>query len=470
MNNTLQTIKYIFFDLLSACFSWTLFFIYRKNFIDNSFSGSISIDLDSNYFYGLLFLPIFWLFFYYGIGYYRNIYRRSRLEEFGQTLFVSIIGTIIIFFALILDDFIVSYKTYYISASSFFIIHFSFTYLPRLIITTLTIKRIQNRKIGFNTILIGSGENTLKIYEELTSQSKSNGNKFVGFIDVKNNILKELKDKLAYLGNFKDLNKIVKEYKIKEVIFALNHKEQKLINEISNSIHNKKLIIKAIPSIYDNITGRIKISSIFDTPLIKLSSDSMPFWQANVKRFIDILLSMVFLIALFPVFFIIAIAIKIGPKGSVFYMQDRVGRDYTSFKIYKFRSMIVDAERGIPLLSSKNDQRITKVGKFLRKTRLDEMPQFFNVLRGDMSLVGPRPERKYFIDKIIKVAPHYNNLLKIKPGMTSWGQIKFGYAENIDEMIERLKFDIVYLENMNLYNDFKILIYTFFIVIKASGK
>jgi lipopolysaccharide/colanic/teichoic acid biosynthesis glycosyltransferase len=159
----------------------------------------------------------------------------------------------------------------------------------------------------------------------------------------------------------------------------------------------------------------------------------------------------------------------LSSRGPLFYKQERIGKNGKPFTIYKFRSMYVDAEQNGPELSSEKDPRITPFGRFMRKSRLDEIPNFINVLKGDMSLVGPRPERQHFIDQIIEKAPQYIQLLKVRPGITSWGQVKYGYAKNIDEMVRRMKYDLIYLDNMSLYVDFKIMIYTFLTILKRKG-
>jgi exopolysaccharide biosynthesis polyprenyl glycosylphosphotransferase len=196
----------------------------------------------------------------------------------------------------------------------------------------------------------------------------------------------------------------------------------------------------------------------------------MPQWQKTAKRAFDIALSLIALIIGIPLYVLIAVAIKTDSRGPVFFRQERIGFKGKPFQIFKFRSMHTDAEHSGPQLSSEKDPRRTKVGGFLRKTRLDELPQFINVLTGDMSIVGPRPERQFFIEQIVKKAPYYVRLHRIKPGITSWGQVKFGYAENVDEMIERMKYDILYLENMSLGLDIKIMIYTGLIMIQGRGK
>jgi len=230
------------------------------------------------------------------------------------------------------------------------------------------------------------------------------------------------------------------------------------------------VIIKIIPDMYDILAGTVKMTSIFGSPLIIINPLLMPVWQQSLKRIIDILVSICFLILLSPVYLFTALVIKFTSRGPVMFAQERIGLHGHPFTIYKFRSMYVGAEKDTPLLSSDHDNRITPFGKLIRRIRLDEIPQFYNVLRGDMSLVGPRPERQFFIDQITKKAPHYRHLHKVRPGITSWGQVKYGYAENVEQMIQRLKYDIIYIENMSLALDFKILFYTIKTVLQRSGK
>jgi exopolysaccharide biosynthesis polyprenyl glycosylphosphotransferase len=471
MNKKWQVAKYLVFDFLAAAISWTAFFIYRKAVIEPQLFGTeVPIEFTHRYYMGLAIIPVLWLLFYYITGFYDNIYRRSRLLELGQTFFISLTGVIVIFFALILDDFIGSYKNYYNLFFTLFGLHFSLTYFFRLILTTQTIHRIHKRKIGFNTLLIGSNEKAEKVFKEMTSQKRPAGNLFTGFVGVENNDDQLLKPYLPQLGKPDNLNEIIQQHNIEEVIIAIETREHERLNNILTVLENRQVTIWGIPDLYDFLSGTVKSNAIYGSPLIKISNGLMPAWQEKTKRLLDIVLSFIAIVIFLPVFLTLAAIIKITSKGPVIYKQERLGRFGKPFYIYKLPSMVQDAENVRPELSSENDNRITKIGRFLRKTHLDEIPQFFNVIKGDMSLVGPRPERQFYIEQIVKHAPHYTHLHKLRPGITSWGQVKYGYASNVEEMLERLPYDMLYLKNISLYIDFKILIYTLMVSFKGNGK
>ena len=471
MNRRLQVTKYVLLDWLSAGLAWSLFYLIRKYSEDNTIFDHLNTVFDDTKFWvGIIVIPVFWLVLYLMIGSYRRIYRKARLKELGETLIITLIGVTIIFFVLILDDFIVTYKSYYQSFAILFFLQFGITYFFRLVLTTVTVKKIHSGKLGFNTLIIGSNGNAMKVYNDITNQEISSGNHFIGFVNVHDRDDFKIGKFLPHLGAYKDLNAVITDFKVEEVIIAIERSEINTIERIITELETTNVIIKVIPIMQDIIFGSVKTRGIFHTPLIEISPDLMPAWQQSLKRIIDVLASLLAMILLIPLYIFTAVGVLLSSRGPIMFSQERIGKHGKPFMMHKFRSMYSDAEKHGPQLSSDFDPRITPFGRFIRKVRLDEIPQFYTVLKGDMSLVGPRPERQFYIEQIVKKAPHYRLLMKIKPGITSWGQVKFGYASTVDEMVTRLQYDILYLENMSIAMDFKILIYTVMIVLQGRGK
>tara|TARA_B100001287_G_C22652520_1_gene515934 strand:- start:368 stop:1711 length:1344 start_codon:yes stop_codon:yes gene_type:complete len=446
-------------------FSWLLFFYYRKTIIENydfNFTWTLIV--------GTIGVTFFWIILYTISGNYIDVRRVSRLNEFLKTLLQSIIGCLLLFFFLIIDDFenYTNYFLYYKSLLALFIFHFSLTYFFRFHVAENTIKKIKKGVVKFNTLLIGDSDSIIESYNVMKKISKTTGNHIVGYLEYSNKTLGGLE--LKKLGDISNLNKVLNSFQIEEVI--LNPKKNDIesnINIINDLIYNN--IITKIPSdVKDLISGKIKMQSFFDTPYIEIKQIKMLHFESFFKRFLDLLVSILALLVLSPLLVFISVAVKLSSEGPIFYFQERLGINSKPFNIIKFRSMKIDAEAQGPLLSSKNDQRITKWGKIMRKYRLDELPQFYNVLIGEMSLIGPRPERKYFAEQIIIKAPQYKLIYKVKPGITSWGMVKFGYAENVEEMIKRLRYDLIYLENLSLISDFKVFILTIIIILQGRGK
>ena len=469
-NQIKQRFLYLFFDFLSAMGAWVLFFLFRKIQVEPQVFGTdVPLTFGPRFWYGTIGLPVAWILLYFFSGFYKDMYRRSRLDDVIRTLYTSLLGVIAIFFILLLDDVILNYTNYYQLAITLFLLHFTFTLIPRMILTSRTVSKVHNREIGFKTVMVGSNENAVDVYLDIINQQRSNGYEILGFINVQKKVHYQLQDYLPHLGGHENMESILTEHRVEEVIIALDPSEHGRIGDIVNRLSMLDVRISAIPSITDILTGKVKSTTIFGTPLLEVNQEVMPVWQQNVKHLMDLILSIVALVLLSPLIIALSIGVKLSSHGPVLYKQSRIGRYGREFNIYKFRSMYHNAEENGPELSSKHDPRVTRFGQMMRRHRLDEIPNFINVLKGEMTLVGPRPEREYFIDKIIKIAPHYTHLQKVKPGITSWGQVKYGYAENVDEMIKRLRYDILYIENMSLFVDIKILFYTIITILRGRG-
>lgn len=469
-NHRKQRLLYILFDFLAAMAAWVLFFLFRKIYIEPQvFGAGVPLNFGSRFWIGVFGLPFAWILLYYFTGFYKNMFRRSRLDDLTRTITSSLLGVVIIFFLLLLDDIILNYTNYYSLGITLFLLHLSLTLIPRMILTSKMVTKVHRREIGFRTVMIGSNENAVDVYLDILNQKWSNGYEILGFINVQWKEHYQLQDHLPHLGGHENLESILLAQQVEEVIIAMESSEHEKIGDIVNRLSLLDIRISAIPSITDFLTGKVKSTTIFGTPLLEVNQDEMPTWQQNVKQLMDIVISVLALILLLPISLFLSIGVKLSSPGPILYKQDRIGRYGMEFQIFKFRSMYHNAEENGPELSSKHDPRVTRFGQMMRKHRLDEIPNFFNVLRGEMALVGPRPEREYFIEKIIKTAPHYTHLQKVKPGITSWGQVKYGYAENVEEMIKRLRYDILYIENMSLFVDIKILFYTVITIIKGRG-
>lgn len=450
-------------DWLSALLAWSLFFYFRKTILEGT-----EFKADSNFYSGVLIIPFAWILLYFLQGTYIEIRRIFRLKILALTLVASVIGIIIIFFTLLIDDVISSYQNYYSAIGLLFFLHFTTTSFFRLCIGTLLIQYLRKQGNGFKTLIIGGNEKALDIYNEINSHPKKI-NLFIGYVNV-NGKDRLMDGHLNYLGHEKDLEKIIREKEIEEVIIAIENTEHNRLQDFLVRIDDGHLRIKLLPDTYVILSGSVKMTNIYGALLVEIIPDAMPFWQQAAKRMLDVVLSLIAIFLLIPLYIICAFAVKISSPGPIFFLQDRVGLNGKNFKIIKFRTMDVNAELSGPQLSSADDPRITKIGRFMRKTRLDEFPQFINVLLGHMSLVGPRPERQFYIDQIIQIEPQYLHLNRVRPGITSWGQVKFGYAENVQQMLQRMKFDLIYMKNRSLALDIKIMFYTIVIIFKAKGK
>ncbi len=465
MNKKTEKILLLIIDFITINLSYVFFFYLRVE------SGWFQIISQPEFLLPMLVIYFYWFIIFLFVGMYRTWFAASRFDELTLLYKTSFFGVILLFFLIFIDD--ISYQQSSAQRYLIFIywgIFFFFVGSGRIFVRSLQ-RNLLLKGIGRrNTIIIGYNQRSKEVYEDI-QRAKALGLDVIGFLLVnENSNLQTENGNEKILGTIDQIEEIVNKYNVKEVIIALDKHEHDLMLDAIAKCDFNDLTIKIVPDLYEIISGQARTNQLYGVPLIEVNPQLMPVWERKIKRLMDVVISLIVLILTLPITLLVSLAIKLDSEGPVFYKQIRVGKDGKEFKIYKFRSMFNNAEKHTgPVWSTKYDPRITRVGKIIRKFRLDEIPQFINVLRGEMSLVGPRPERPYFVEMLSKEIPLYKRRLKVKPGITGWAQVKHKYDESIEDVKKKLQYDLYYIENISLRMDLKILFRTIFVVLFGKG-
>jgi len=459
MQGTREKIVFLISDFIAVNVSYALFYILRFR------SGLFPVMEDVSLLVPSLFVSVFWIIFFALRGHYRTVYNASRFDTFTSMMRTTFLGVLALFIVFSPPEHPFGPTRLFMGAYWGFL-----TVLvggSRVAIGTLQ-RELLKRGIGHrSTLIIGSGPEAKDLVTAVLRHPEL-GNRIVGFVDGDSN--EELEGMPAYLGKRSDLAVILQRSEVEEVMVAMPAPDHDELLSIIHQCSQLKIRVKVKPDLYEILSGQARSQSIVGIPLIEVVPVLMPPWQKIVKEIMDVLGSLALLILATPLMIVVAVAIALDSKGPVFYRQLRTGKRGKEFTLIKFRSMVDKAEEGTGAVwAGKNDPRVTRVGRIIRPLRLDELPQLINVLKGEMSLVGPRPERPVFVEQFQNEIPFYNRRLNVKPGITGWAQIKHGYDESLDDVRKKLRYDFFYLENMSLRLDLKILLATIWVMIKYRG-
>jgi exopolysaccharide biosynthesis polyprenyl glycosylphosphotransferase len=451
-------------DFFTINVSWYLYYLFRVR------SGVVVLGLEPDFWMPMILIWLYWSVIFFFFGLYRPWHAASRTDEVATLIKAIGFGCLILFFAIFVDDAGVD-----TSSGSRMLIVAYWGIMVVIVGTGRVVYRTARRRllaagVGLrNALIVGWNEKAKDLFDRVRLHPAL-GYRVIGFVKID-----KRKGGFSYkgkrlLGSTDDLPSLIEKYSVKDILIALESTDHNKLLDVIAHCNGQDVSMKILPDMYDIISGQARTNQIYGFPLIEIMPEIMQPWEQSMKRLTDIFVSILVLTLSAPLWIVIAIAIKMDTPGPVVYSQERVGKDGKNFRMHKFRSMRADAEKDSgPVWAPEKDRRVTNVGRFLRNSRLDEIPQFINVLDGDMSLVGPRPERPFFVEKLSKEIPLYNRRLKVRPGITGWAQIKQGYDRSIEDVKSKVRYDLFYIENMSFRMDIKILLFTFYIMLMGKG-
>lgn len=464
MNKKTQKILLLLTDLFFICLAWSAYYYLRVK------AGWFYFQIEPEFYAPMIVMYMYWLIIFTFFGMYRTWFASSRFDEISTLFKTTFIGIFILFFLIFISDFLEgSDSSNRILIFIYWFFLFLFVSVSRLLVRSfqrgLLVKGIGRR----GTVIVGYNSKANEAHEQIL-EHPALGLDVVAYVAINSDNIGKAYKNVEVKGSLDKLLDTLRATQASEVIIALEKEDHDLLVDIISKIENKGIGLKIVPDLYEILSGQARTSQLYGIPLIDIMPELMPEWEKQLKRITDIFISLIILILALPLTLVIPILIKIDSKGPVLFKQDRIGMNSKVFTIYKFRSMFKDAEKQTgPVWSKKHDPRVTRVGRILRNLRLDEIPQFLNVLKGEMSLVGPRPERPYFVDMLAEQLPYYRRRLKVRPGITGWAQVKHKYDESIEDVKVKLRYDLFYIENMSLRMDIKILARTIFVVLFGKG-
>lgn len=462
MSKRTEKLFLVFSDIIFVNLAWTLYYFIRVE------SGWISYANPPAFFAPMVAVYFYWIIIFSFAGLYQHWFVRSRFDEFASVFKAVSIGSLILFFAIFIDDIMRDAPIISRYIIIFYWVLMVFCVGTGRVIIRGVQRNLLQKGIGLrNSFIVGSGPKGSELlgFIEMFPQL---GYKFSGFISTNGNHKAVIDDNI--IGKIQDLPSLIKGFGISEILIALDEDEKSKVMDVIKYCSGTDVNLKIMPDTYEIVSGLAKTNQIYGVPLIEVMPDMMSPAATLTKRIIDVVGSILIIILTLPLMLIFIPLIKLTSKGPLLYKQERVGKNGQHFTIYKFRTMIENAEEYGPEWSGPDDPRITKVGKILRKTHLDEVPQLVNVLKNEMSIVGPRPERPYFVEELKNMIPYYYKRLSIKPGITGWAQIKYKYDSSLDDVKSKLQFDFYYIENMSLTLDLKIILNTIIVVLLLKGR